>query len=195
MGVDVFSVLAAKLKMDSQNSEWFQLGQLLVLGMARQDDEFKELLGRVPLEKVSKEPVCKSTLLQDFARAGRAFAVTALLQYGVDPDAVTEDNECRPDILAWKNNQLEVLVEMNKFKELKSCIMESDLGREVQRREERVWRKKMEALVASSKRGDPAKVERKQREDGEQRWRRSKIPRLAHSTIWFLSTQETRSRE
>ena len=26
--------------------------QLLVLGMARQDDEFKELLGRVPLEKV-----------------------------------------------------------------------------------------------------------------------------------------------
>merc|ERR1712037_646182 len=144
MGVDVFSVLAAKLKMDSQNSEWFQLGQLLVLGMARQDDEFKELLGRVPLEKVSKEPVCKSTLLQDFARAGRAFAVTALLQYGVDPEAVTENNECSPEILAWKNNHLEVLVEMNKFKELKSCIMESDLGREVQRREERGWKKKME---------------------------------------------------
>ena len=26
--VEVFSVLAAKLKMDSQNSEWFQLGQV-----------------------------------------------------------------------------------------------------------------------------------------------------------------------
>ena len=85
----------------------------------------------------------------------------------VDPDAVTEDNECRPDILAWKNNQLEVLVEMNKFKELKSCIMESDLGREVQRREERVWRQKMEELVASSNRGDPAKVE----EETERGWR------------------------
>merc|ERR1711934_944511 len=113
------------------------------------------------------EPVCKSTLLQDFARAGRAFAVTALLQYGVDPDAVTENNECRPDMLAWKNNQLEVLVEMNKFKELKSCIMESDLGREVQRREERVWRKKMEELVALSNRGDPTKVE----EETERGWR------------------------
>ena len=34
------------------------------------------------LTKVSKESVCKSTLLQDFARAGTTFAVTALLQYG-----------------------------------------------------------------------------------------------------------------
>ena len=64
--------------------------------MARQNDEFNELLGRVPLDKVellifykkylltkvSKESVCKSTLLQDFARAGTTFAVTALLQYG-----------------------------------------------------------------------------------------------------------------
>ena len=64
--------------------------------MARQNDEFNELLGRVPLDKVellilpqkylltkvSKESVCKSTLLQDFAQAGRAFAVIALLQYG-----------------------------------------------------------------------------------------------------------------
>ena len=92
----------------------------------------------------------------------------------VDPEAVTENNECSPEILAWKNNVLEVLVEMNKFKELKSCIMESDLGREVQRREEREWRKKMEELVASLNRSDSVKVDRKQREDGEQRWRRSK---------------------
>merc|ERR1712192_359839 len=57
---------------------------------------------------------------------------------------VTESNGSSPEILAWKSNHLEVLVEMNKFKELRSCITESDLGREVQRREERGWRKKME---------------------------------------------------
>ena len=79
--------------------------------------------------------------------------------YRVDPEAVAENNESSPEILAWKNNQLEVLVEMNKFKELKSCIMESDLGREVQRREEREWRKKMEELVVLSNRRDSAKVE------------------------------------
>lgn len=85
----------------------------------------------------------------------------------VDPEAVTENNECSPEILAWKNNQLDVLVEMNKFKELKSCIMESDLGREVQRREEREWRKKMEELVASLNRRDSVKVE----EETERGWR------------------------
>ena len=77
----------------------------------------------------------------------------------VDPEAVTENNECSPEILAWKSNELEVLVEMNRFKELKSCIMESDLGREVQRREEREWRKKMEELVASLNRRDLVKME------------------------------------
>ena len=54
---------------------------------------------------------------------------------------------------------------MNKFKELRSCIMESDLGREVQRKEERRWRKKMEELVALSHTRDSANVE-------EERWRK-----------------------
>jgi len=154
--LDVFSILEERLKMDPQNSEWLQLGKLLVLGMARQNDEFKERLGRVPLDKVSNEPVCGSTLLQDFAQSGREFAVAALLQYGVDPEVVTESNGSSPEILAWKSNHLEVLVEMNKFKELRSCITESDLGREVQRREERGWRKKMEELLVLSKTNDSA---------------------------------------
>ena len=85
----------------------------------------------------------------------------------VDPEAVTENNECSPEILAWKNNWLEVLVEMNKFKELKLCIMESELAREVQRREEREWRKKMAELVASLNRRDSVKVE----EETERGWR------------------------
>ena len=97
--VDAFSLLAARLKMDSQNNEWFQLGkvpllssnhllslsvlsslllsslaivivvsgdswerslliqsrallQLLVLGVAGKDEEFKELLEKVPQDKV-----------------------------------------------------------------------------------------------------------------------------------------------
>ena len=46
--------------------------------------------------------------------------------------------------MAFKKNQLEVLVELNKFKELQPCIMESSMGMQIQRREERAWRKKME---------------------------------------------------
>jgi len=80
--VEAFSLLAARLHMDSHNSEWFQLGQLLVFGMAGKVDEFKELLTRVPLDKVSSQPVYRSTLLQEFARCGKASAVAALLQYG-----------------------------------------------------------------------------------------------------------------
>jgi len=78
--VDAFSLLAARLRME--NNEWFQLGQLLVLAVAGKDEEFKELLASVPVDKVSKEAVCGSTLLQDFARLGKTSAVTALLQYG-----------------------------------------------------------------------------------------------------------------
>merc|ERR1712192_222785 len=69
---------------------------------------------------------------------------------------VTESNGSSPEILAWKSNHLEVLVEMNKFKELRSCITESDLGREGQRREERGRRKKMEELLVLSKTNDSA---------------------------------------
>ena len=46
--------------------------------------------------------------------------------------------------MAWKRYRLEVLVEMNKVMELQPCIMESSLGLQVQRMEERAWRKKME---------------------------------------------------
>ena len=90
----------------------------------------------------------------------------------VDPEVVTENNGSSPEILAWKNNHLEVLVEMNKFKELRSCIMESDLGREVQRREERRWRKKMEELLVLSKTNDSAneddKMWRKKMEENQE---------------------------
>ena len=46
--------------------------------------------------------------------------------------------------MAWKRYRLEVLVEMNKVMELQPLIMESSLGMQVQRMEERAWRKKME---------------------------------------------------
>jgi len=143
--VDTFSMLAARLKMDSQNNEWFQLGQLLVLGVAGKDDEFKELLDSVPLDKVNKEAVCGgSTLLQDLARLGKTSAVVALLHHGVDPKETTETNIENAEIFAWRNGHLKVLVEMNKVMELQPLIMDSSLGMQVQRMEERAWRKKME---------------------------------------------------
>jgi len=140
--VDAFSLLAARLPME--NNEWFQLGQLLLLAVTGKDEEFKELLARVPVDKVSKEAVCRSTLLQDLARLGKTSAVTALLQHGVDPEGTTDQNRQAPEILAWKNHHLRVLVELNKFMELQPCIMESPLGKQVLRKEERAWRKEME---------------------------------------------------
>jgi len=112
--------------------------------VAGKDEEFKELLARVPVDKVSKEAVCGSTLLQDLARLGKTSAVTALLQYGVDPKDTTDQNGRAPEILAWKNHHLGVLVEMNKLMELQPCIMESSLGKQVLRGEERAWRKEMD---------------------------------------------------
>ena len=53
--------------------------------------------------------------------------------------------------MAFKKNHLEVLVELNKFKELQPSIMDSSMGMQIQRREERAWRKmieeKLEKLV------------------------------------------------
>ena len=83
----------------------------------------------------------------------------------VDPDAITEENRNDPAYLAWKKENLEVLVELNKVTELYPNIMESPLGRQVLRREEKEWRKKMEEKqeelmkqVISLQRRDPAKI-------------------------------------
>ena len=46
----------------------------------------------------------------------------------VDIEGTTERNRQAPEILAWKNYHLEVLVEMYKFKQLQPCIMQSSLG-------------------------------------------------------------------
>jgi len=162
--IDTFSMLADHLQLNRKIDQRFQLGKLLLLGMVGREEEFKELLPTVPSEKVSAEPVCGSTLLQDFARCGKTCAVAALLQYGVDPDAITEENRNNPAYLAWKKENLEVLVELNKVTELYPNIMESPLGRQVLRREEKEWRKKMEEKqeelmneVISLQKGDPAK--------------------------------------
>ena len=83
----------------------------------------------------------------------------------VDPDAITEENRNDPAYLAWKKENLEVLVELNKVTELYPNMMESPLGRQVLRREEKEWRKKMEEKqeelmkqVISLQRRDPAKI-------------------------------------
>ena len=62
----------------------------------------------------------------------------------VDPKATTENNRENAEIFAWKNHHLGVLVEMNRVMELQPLIMESSLGMQVQRMEERAWRKKTE---------------------------------------------------
>jgi len=64
----------------------------------------------------------------------------------VDPELTLDSalNGWTPEILAFKKNHLEVLVELNKVKELQPSIMESSMGMQIQRREERAWRKKIE---------------------------------------------------
>jgi len=64
----------------------------------------------------------------------------------VDPELTLDSalNGWTPEILAFKKNHLEVLVELNKVKELQPSIMESSMGMQILRREERAWRKKIE---------------------------------------------------
>ena len=83
----------------------------------------------------------------------------------VDPDAITEENRNNPAYLAWKKENLGVLVELNKVTELYPNIIERPLGRQVLRREEKEWRKKMEEKqeelmkqVISLQKGDPVKI-------------------------------------
>jgi len=71
----------------------------------------------------------------------------------VDPGFCLDSykNGWTPEALAFHKNHLEVLIELNKFKELQPSIMESSLGQQIQRKEERAWRKmieeKLEKLV------------------------------------------------
>ena len=69
-----------------------------------------------------------------------------ILHCRVDPEVTLDSalNGWTPETLAFKKNHLEVLVELNKVKELQPCIMESSMGMQILRREERAWRKKIE---------------------------------------------------
>jgi len=151
--VESFAALAAHLQIDSDN-EWFQLAQLLVWGMTgdgpnhcynwKASEEFKELLGNIPQAKVSKESVCGSTLLQDFAWCGNRSAVALLLKHGADPTAVTAKNPKLPERWAYESNHVGVLVELAKVKEVDPEIMSSSLGELVQKEEERECRRRKE---------------------------------------------------
>jgi len=152
---ETFAALTAHLNLDN---EWLQLAQVLVWGMSgdganhchdwKQSEEFKQLLQSLPPAKVSKESVCGSTLLQDFARCGNRSAVAALLQHGANPAATTPKNPKLPERWAYEHNHVGVLVELAKVKEVEPEIMWSSLGELVrelmQKEEERDWRMRKE---------------------------------------------------
>jgi len=151
--IETFAALATHLHIDPKD-EWFQLAQLLVWGMSgdepnhchdwKASDEFKELLGKIPPEKVSKESFCGSTLLQDFASCGNRSAVALLLQHGADPTAVTVKNPKLPERWAYEHKHVGVLVELAKVKEVDPEIMLSSLGELVLKEEERERRRRKE---------------------------------------------------
>jgi len=151
--IETFEALRARLEIAPDN-DWFQLAQLLVWGMSGDDvckhrhnwkpsEEFKELLGRIPPAKVSKESVCGSTLLQGFSRAGNTSGVALLLQHGVNPAATTAKNPKLPEHWALEYKHVGVLLELAKVKELEADIMDSSLGMLVRKEEEKEWRRKM----------------------------------------------------
>jgi len=147
---ETFALLAAKLEMDS---DWLKLAQVLVWMMSgdgknhchnwKPSEEFKELLGSIPADQVSKESVCGSTLLQNSAWIGNRSAVALLLQHGADPTATTVKNPKLPERWAYEHNHVGVLVELAKVKEVEPDIMSSSLGVLVQKEEEKEWRRKM----------------------------------------------------
>jgi len=124
----------AQFDFDDSEPIQFQLAQLLVWGMAEKvpSEDFKELLGKIPLEKVSNVPLCDSTLLQHLAYRGRRTAVALLLQNGVDPMVTTERNETTAEEWASKYSKVGVLVELAKVKEISADIMASDIWSKVQ---------------------------------------------------------------
>merc|ERR1719430_3064384 len=151
---ETFALLASKLEIDS---DWFKLAQVLVWAMSgdglnhyhnwKPSDQFKELLGSIPAEQVSKESICGSTLLQNSAWGGNRSAVALLLQHGADPTATTVKNPKLPEHCAYDHDHVGVLVELSKVKELNPEILSSSLGalvRElVQKEEKREWRRKV----------------------------------------------------
>jgi len=161
--INTFAALTARLKTDP---EWFQLAQLLVWGMSgnkrnhchnwKPSEEFKKLLGRIPTNKLSKESVCRSTLLQDFAWNGNRSAVALLLQHGfvsilishffnlarADPTATTVHNSKLLERWAYEHNHVGVLAELVKVKEVEQDIMSSSLGELVLKEEEIDWRRR-----------------------------------------------------
>merc|ERR1719209_289683 len=153
---EAFALLAAAQEIDP---DWFKLAQVLVWAMSgdaaqnhfynwKPNEQFKELLGSIPADQLSKESICGSTLLQNTAWGGNRSAVALLLQHGADPTATTVKNSKLPEHWAYDHNHVGVLVELSKVKELNPEILSSSLGalvsELVQKEEEREWRRKQQ---------------------------------------------------
>merc|ERR1719430_2972985 len=110
----------------------------------KQSKEFKQLLQSLPPTKVSKESVCGSTLLQDFARCGNRSAVAALLRHGANPAATTVKNPKLPERLAYEHEHVGVLVELAKVKDVEPKIMWSALGELVLQQD---WQKEVVGML------------------------------------------------
>jgi ankyrin repeat protein len=110
-------------------------------------DEFKELLSSIPATEVGSQTIIKNNLLQYLASNGKTPYVLLLLQHGVDPEAVTEEDSDTALHCAWQNDHVATMGVLAEVADASQEMRTSEIWPMVEKEQERRWQREVVAKL------------------------------------------------
>jgi len=110
-------------------------------------DKFKELLSTVPATEVGNQTIMKNNLLQYLASNGKTSYVGLLLEHGVDPEAVTEEDPDTALYCAWQNDHVATMGVLAEVVDASKEMRTSEIWPMVEKEQERRWQREVVAKL------------------------------------------------
>jgi len=138
-----------KLAAHSEGSHKKTVCQLLAWAWKENtpSDKFKELLCSIPATEVGSQTILKNNLLQYLASNGKTPYVHLLLQHGVDPESVTEEDTDTALYCAWQNDHVATMGVLAEVADASLEIRTSKIWPLVEKEQEKRWQREVMAKL------------------------------------------------
>jgi len=135
----------AKLAAHAEESHKKTVCQLLACSWKENQpsDKFKELLSTIPTTEVDSQTIQKNNLLQYLSSYGKTPYVLLLLQDGVNPEAVTEEDSDTALYCAWQNDHIATMGVLAEVADASLEMRTSKTWALVEKEQERRWQREV----------------------------------------------------
>merc|ERR1712130_414870 len=106
-------------------------------------DNFSQLLSTIPATEVGRVTIREKNLLQYLASNGKTPFVLLLLQHGVDPDAVTEEDSETALYKAWQNDHIATMGVLAEVADASLEMRTSNTWALMEKEQERRWQREV----------------------------------------------------